>query len=1018
MELDAAQKLRRSALVSANPECRFSIIVSLARFHGPSQVSMNPHKRQHYDIALIGAGFSGAMVAVHLSQLAPKLKILVADREGAFGRGVAYGTNSPEHVLNVPAGKISAFQEQPDHFLDWLGNHRNELARMGIVEFSRDSFMPRRVYGQYIKELFQQAQQAAPGIELLQDDVIDAEVEGEHLVLATGEGKRITAGKIVLALGNFAPGDPPTKDRSFHRSRRYLNAPWSEETLGQIGPEDDVLILGAGLTALDLLLSLGSKKAKGRIHVVSRRGLFPQAHQKHTPQPDWFQGRELPPSMRAMLRLLRREIKNATVEGVDWRAIIDALRPHTQRCWKSLNIEERRRFMRHVRPFWESHRHRVAPQVLAIKDAMLQQGQVVSYAGRIASITELPNRLQVRLVERGRKDESELQVAFVLNCTGPECNYYKLKEPLVVNMLARGLIHPDPLFLGLMTARNGALLNYLGQPSDKIFTLGSVQKGMLFETTAVPELRVQAKALAAELLKTRLAASPGRQKRKVADSGKIVLVSNRGPNDFIWQDERWVPRTASGGLVSMIEPLSRQAEVSWFCCVSEPRSANGARSALWTTAEDQRDPQHHVVPVPLPAKIYQAYYGAISNEVLWMLQHHLVGQFGYSSLDAARHHAWNKGYLEANRRMLVAIRASGVQPRAFLVQDYHFYPLPQLLRQVFPDTPSLHFTHIPFPDAATLKLIPQAWRETILHGLLGADVIGMQTLWDARPFLGCCQELLGLDVDYQQSAVLASDGRIVRVQVFPASIEPAEVRRALQSSASAKARERLAPHMDKLTVIRVDRLDPSKNQIIGFKAFGRLLEMRPELRGNLRFLAFLVPSRTDLGVYREYRDAVFSAIKEVNERYAAECGFEPISVFYTNDREQALAAMEKCDVLVANSREDGMNLVVKEWAIASQRPGVAIVAETAGVASEFGGSTLQISPLDVEGTAEAMSWALNMPVAERRARLQQLRSKIELWTAQHWLAAQLQALNIEQPKEGVALRQSISVPLPLAGTRP
>jgi len=346
--------------------------------------------------------------------------------------------------------------------------------------------------------------------------------------------------------------------------------------------------------------------------------------------------------------------------------------------------------------------------------------------------------------------------------------------------------------------------------------------------------------------------------------------------------------------------------------------------------------------------------------------------------------------------MVVAIRASGVKPCAFLIQDYHFYPLPELLREVFPDAPILHFTHIPFPDAATLKLIPRQWRETILRGLLGADVIGMQTLWDARPFLGCCEELLGLAVDYQQSAVLAPDDRLVQVRVFPASVAPGEILRTLESPLATVARERLAPHLDKLTIIRVDRLDPAKNQIIGFKAFGRLLESRPDLRGAMRFLAFLVPSRTDLGVYREYHDAVFSAVAEVNERYAGECGFEPLQVFYTNDREQALVAMEQCDVLLANSREDGMNLVVKEWAVASRRPGVAIVAETAGVAAELGESTLQISPLDIEGTAEAMAWGLDMPPAERRARLTHLREKIEAWTAEHWLSAQLEALNLKR----------------------
>jgi trehalose 6-phosphate synthase len=315
---------------------------------------------------------------------------------------------------------------------------------------------------------------------------------------------------------------------------------------------------------------------------------------------------------------------------------------------------------------------------------------------------------------------------------------------------------------------------------------------------------------------------------------------------------------------------------------------------------------------------------------------------------------------------------------------------------VFPESPILHFTHIPFPDAATLKLIPQLWRDALLKGLLGADIIGMQTVWDAKPFLGCCEELLGLEVDYKNASVLAPDGRLVQVKVFPAATDPEEVRKALRSREVADARQRLAPCFEKATLIRVDRLDPSKNQIIGFQAFGRLLESRPDLRGSVRFLAFLVPSRTDLTVYRDYRDAVYRTIEEVNRRFAAECGFEPIQVFYTNNREQALAAMEQCDVLLANSREDGMNLVVKEWAIASERPGVTIISETAGVASEMGASALLVSPLDIEGTAEAIGWALDMPMAEREARLIRLRAKSESWTAEHWLAAQLEALNISR----------------------
>ena len=485
------------------------------------------------------------------------------------------------------------------------------------------------------------------------------------------------------------------------------------------------------------------------------------------------------------------------------------------------------------------------------------------------------------------------------------------------------------------------------------------------------------------------------------EKSKLIIVSNRGPNDFVWQENHWEVRKASGGLVSMIDPLARRPDVIWFCCVSEPPTTEEAREQLSTSAADQTDPEHHIIPVPLPSKIYQAYYGAISNEVLWMLQHHLVGQFGYSSLDEARHRAWNDGYLEANRRIARAIKESGITPRAFLIQDYHLYPLPALLRENFPGVPSLHFTHIPFPDSATLKLIPQSWRDSILHGLLGADVVGMQTEWDARPFLGCCEELLGAKVDYKNKTVEARDGRLVRVRSFPASTDPDEVERSMQAPEVQAARDRLTEwtgttHDDrKQTIIRVDRLDPSKNQVIGFRAFGRLLEMCPALRPNVRFLAFLVPSRTDLSVYRSYRDAVYATIAEVNQRFAADCGSDPIQVFYTNDREQALAAMELCDVLLVNSREDGMNLVVKEWAIVSGRPGVAVISETAGVATTTGDHALLVSPLDIEGTALAMKQALEMQTEERSVRLAGLRESVHSWNAAAWLTAQLAELGVE-----------------------
>jgi trehalose 6-phosphate synthase len=381
-----------------------------------------------------------------------------------------------------------------------------------------------------------------------------------------------------------------------------------------------------------------------------------------------------------------------------------------------------------------------------------------------------------------------------------------------------------------------------------------------------------------------------------------------------------------------------------------------------------------------------------------------VGPGGYAHLAHRRHHAWERGYLVANRRLADTVAATCPRPRAFLVQDYHLYPLPRLLRASFPSTPILHFTHIPFPEVPLMRLLPRHWRGAILRGMLGADCVGLQTEGDVQAFLSCCAELLGATVDRTRSKVLTEDGRVVAVRAYPASVDPGELAEALASEGVAEARRRLAPSPEQLTVIRVDRLDPSKNQLIGFRAFARLLETRPDLRRHLTFLAFLVPSRTDLRIYRAYRDRVYREIEAINARFAAACGRPPIRVFYTNDRDQALAAMECCDALLINSLEDGMNLVAKEWAMVSARPGVLVLSETAGVVEEAADGALLISPLDIEGTAQALEMALELPMAERAVRLARIRRRVLEWTNRDWLAAQLADLGVEtrEPAAGAA----------------
>ncbi len=568
----------------------------------------------------------------------------------------------------------------------------------------------------------------------------------------------------------------------------------------------------------------------------------------------------------------------------------------------------------------------------------------------------------------------------VLGESGPETGH--LLERLVragYTLMLTGSMREAVRLAGEHRPR--AVLNHLGSPTDHMELARWLDADE--RTRYIPALHVRRGWKPMRTLE-RLA----RREAAAGVSPRLVIVANRGPNDFVWADGQWRTRPSSGGLVSMLAPLASRTDVAWCCCVSEPPDALQARHGLYTTAADQCEPGLHVVPIPLPAPMFHAYYGQISNEVLWMLQHGLPLPSDVFAPYSRRTRAWEHGYIAANARLASCIAATGWRPEAFLLQDYHLYPLPAMLRARFPGTPILHFTHIPFPGPAAWGQLPRAWSGRIVRGLLGADVVGFQTNRDLEQFLECCGSF-GYRVDGAAHMVDAGDGRWVRARVYPASVSPDEVRSVLARPGLAVEQRRPAAGPAQQTIVRVDRLDPSKNQLAGFDAFERVLDQDPDLHGRLRFDAFLVPSRTDLEVYRTYRETVFRRIEEINARFAARCGGPVIQVYYTNDRAQALAAMADADVLLVNSLADGMNLVVKEWAIVSERPGVVVASDRMGVAAEAEGTALLVDPADVAGTASALHWALAMPRSQRHVRLHRLRKRVEAWTAHDWLVAQL-----------------------------
>jgi uncharacterized NAD(P)/FAD-binding protein YdhS len=448
-------------------------------------------------VAVIGGGFSGTMVAVNLAREAAgrPLHIVLFERGERVAKGVAYGTRCPEHLLNVPAGLMSALVDEPGHFLHWLQS-RDALAEAG-------TFAPRMLYGEYLEELLAGAA-ACDGttIELVRDEIHDLRPggTGAGLIVSGREGVSLRADRVVLALGNPKPRDVLPCPDQLKASRRYVSNSWDEGVLDGLGREDRIVLIGSGLSAVDQIVAARAKGLTGPITVISRHGLFPQRHRTVAPRPvePLPTAGKLTPS--DVLRHLRRESARCEREGSDWRLAVDALRPSISRIWRGFSLAEKERFIRHLGSRWDVHRHRVAPDIDRRLDDARRDGQLRVIAGRVRSISARGDEVELSLTRRGGAEVETLRAHRVINCTGPSRCLDPGQSPLVDALLGRGLGRSDPLGLGLEVADTGALITADGSTSERIFALGPILKGQLWETTAVRELRVQAHDLARLLL--------------------------------------------------------------------------------------------------------------------------------------------------------------------------------------------------------------------------------------------------------------------------------------------------------------------------------------------------------------------------------------------------------------------------------------------------------------------------------------------------------------------------------------
>ena len=437
-------------------------------------------------VAIVGGGFSGTLVAVHLLRGKRPVQIDLIDPRAA-GRGLAYSTIWDDHLLNVPAVRMSAFASEPMHFLDWL--HAN-----GKPTAPPDFFAPRKLFGTYIQDLLQTSIRAAEPRSRFRQHYTEATElshDGLQARLVLRNDDRIHVDKVVIATGNPAPRSSPGAPAG------YYGSPWIPGALAGLQDDHDLLVIGAGLTAVDAFLALESQGYRGRIHCVSRRGKLPHTHTFYHPLHDAF----VPPphaGARELLRAIRVRVRDAESQGVDWRAVIDSLRNVTNDIWCTLGVAEQRRVLRHLKTWWDIHRHRMAPEIGAKVAAARSRGQLCIHAGRLQHLLEQDSGIRAEITQRTGVPLT-LDVQRVINCTGSEEDYRRLPNPLIQCLLATERIAPNLIGKGLRTDAHGALIDAYGVTNDWLLTMGPPRLGGLFETTAVPELRRQAEALASYL---------------------------------------------------------------------------------------------------------------------------------------------------------------------------------------------------------------------------------------------------------------------------------------------------------------------------------------------------------------------------------------------------------------------------------------------------------------------------------------------------------------------------------------
>lgn len=447
-------------------------------------------------VAVVGSGFSGVAIAWQLlGRLPAGSSITMINGSGRFARGLAYGTHSADHLLNVPAARMSLDPAQPGHFVDWL--------RRDAPTIDGHEFVSRQRYGDYLQSALEQRAAECPGVALRQQVALVDDCEpapgGWQLKFADGTAASFQA--VILAIGHLAPRHPHP---ALAGLPGYVADPWAGGALQDLPSDAPIALIGSGLTMLDVLITLRARGHHGPVLALSRRGLLPQGHRRNEGPPrPWALDPAIAGSqpLRRQLRLFRAELARAEAAGVDWRDVWAAFRAQTPRAWQALDARGRGQFLRHLLPYWDVHRHRAAPQARELLEEELATGRLRQAAGRVVSVQALDKQLRLDWRARGKVEVQHFDAKQVVNCSGPSSAIDAGSSPLLWRLQQAGHLTPCPHGLGLQVDESYRVLDASGQGRPGLHYLGPHLRAQRWEATAVPELREHAAALAAQLVK-------------------------------------------------------------------------------------------------------------------------------------------------------------------------------------------------------------------------------------------------------------------------------------------------------------------------------------------------------------------------------------------------------------------------------------------------------------------------------------------------------------------------------------